>query len=94
MNQADFWAGYDLEPTMLAFAKELGFASIAEAQTARIFEDPSPLNEQQLDQELFEDITFREALAELVTLKAPLPCFLGSPLAGPFPRHDLMKLAA
>jgi hypothetical protein len=94
MNQADWWAGYDLESTMLAFANQLGFDSIAEAQAARVFEDPSELSDPDMDGPLFEGITFRDALAELETLNAPFPCFLGSPLAGPYTRYDLMKLAA
>jgi len=95
MNEADWWAGYDLQSTMLAFAKDFGFSTIAEAEAKVAIDQPYELNESEMDEELFEGVTFRAALAQLVTNSVTLPCFLGSPLVGAYHRNDVQtRLAA
>lgn len=95
MNEADWWAGYDFEATKLAFAKDLGFSTIAEAEAEVVLDQPYELTEQELDEEMFEGVTFRAGLAQLVTNNVALPCFLGSPLVGAYHRNDIQaRLAA
>jgi len=78
MNRADWWAGYDLESVMLAFARSVGYDTLAEAEEARLFDSPRPISTVELDTEITQGVTCRQLLEAMCGVKADFPCFFSS----------------
>ncbi len=51
MNSADWWAGFDIKSVKLAFAKDLGYSTVAAAERDRVFGEAARFNQQGSSQE-------------------------------------------
>ncbi len=78
MNRADWWAGYDLDSVKTAFAKSVGYNTLAEAEEANIFESPRPISASELDTEITQGVTCRQLLQAMCDVNADFPCFFSS----------------
>lgn len=78
MNDCDWWVGHDLDSVKKAFARDLGYRSLQEAEESGLFEAPAPVGEEELAREFAPGTTLRDLLEALQAVDAKFPCFFSS----------------
>jgi len=92
LNDCDWWAGHDLDSVKLAYARDVGFETVAEAEAANVFYCMHELTAEEMAAQKFVDgddpinadgtpggeLPFREALQRMIDRGDTFPCFFAS----------------